>query len=68
VADWDGRSYRKVSALQTWLATESLTGVAMGGDERVLDVGCPDGRTGSLRSVRFMQLRARLVPASLPSG
>jgi trans-aconitate 2-methyltransferase len=44
VADWDGWSYRKVSALQTWLATQSLAGVAMAGDERVLDVGCGDGR------------------------
>jgi trans-aconitate 2-methyltransferase len=43
VADWDGLSYRKVSALQTWLATQSLAGVAMAGDERVLDVGCGDG-------------------------
>ena len=42
--DWDGLSYRKVSALQTWLAGQSLTGVAMAGDERVLDVGCGDGR------------------------
>jgi len=44
VPDWDGSSYRKVSALQTWLASQSLTGVAMTGDERVLDVGCGDGR------------------------
>jgi len=44
VADWDGWSYRKVSALQTWLASQSLTGVTMVGDERVLDVGCGDGR------------------------
>lgn len=44
VADWDGQSYRKVSALQMWVATRSLAGVAMAGDERVLDVGCGDGR------------------------
>ena len=44
VADWDGQSYREVSALQTWVATRSLAGVAMAGDERVLDVGCGDGR------------------------
>jgi trans-aconitate 2-methyltransferase len=44
VADWDGLSYRKVSALQMWLATQSLAGVSMAGDERVLDVGCGDGR------------------------
>jgi trans-aconitate 2-methyltransferase len=44
VADWDGRSYRQVSALQTWLATQSLSGVSMAGHERVLDVGCGDGR------------------------
>jgi trans-aconitate 2-methyltransferase len=43
VADWDGLSYRKVSALQTWVASQSLTGVTMAGDERVLDVGCGDG-------------------------
>ncbi|HEY7102864.1 MAG TPA: methyltransferase domain-containing protein [Mycobacteriales bacterium] len=44
MADWDGQSYRKVSALQMWVATRSLAGVAMAGDERVLDVGCGDGR------------------------
>jgi trans-aconitate 2-methyltransferase len=44
VADWDGRSYRQVSELQLWLATQSLTGVSMAGHERVLDVGCGDGR------------------------
>ena len=44
VADWDGQSYREVSALQMWVATRSLAGVAMAGDERVLDLGCGDGR------------------------
>jgi trans-aconitate 2-methyltransferase len=44
VADWDGVSYRQVSALQMWLATQSLSGVSMAGDEHVLDVGCGDGR------------------------
>lgn len=44
VPDWDGWSYRRVSALQTWLATQSLSGVSMAGHERVLDVGCGDGR------------------------
>lgn len=44
MADWDGRSYRQVSDLQLWLARQSLTGVSMAGHERVLDVGCGDGR------------------------
>ncbi len=44
VADWDGRAYRHVSDLQQWLATQSLAGISMDGNERVLDVGCGDGR------------------------
>ncbi len=35
--------YEQVNALQRWLADRSLTGVELGGDERLLDVGCGDG-------------------------
>jgi trans-aconitate 2-methyltransferase len=56
VADWDGRLYRQVSDLQLWLATQALTGVSMAGHERVLDVGCGDGRITAA------------IAAQLPSG
>ncbi len=44
MADWDGQEYRQVSDLQQWLAREALAGLSFAGDERVLDVGCGDGR------------------------
>ena len=44
MADWDGLAYRQVSDLQRWLAGEALADVVLNGDERVLDVGCGDGR------------------------
>lgn len=44
MADWDGLAYRQVSDLQRWLAGEALADVVLDGDERVLDVGCGDGR------------------------
>ena len=44
MADWDGQAYRQVSDLQQWLAREALAGLSFTGRERVLDVGCGDGR------------------------
>jgi trans-aconitate 2-methyltransferase len=44
MADWDGQAYRQISDLQQWLASEALAGVSLRGNERVLDVGCGDGR------------------------
>lgn len=40
---WDGRDYAEVSALQRTLARQALAGLALAGDERLLDVGCGDG-------------------------
>jgi trans-aconitate 2-methyltransferase len=44
MADWDGQAYRQVSDLQQWLAREALAGLSFTRRERVLDVGCGDGR------------------------
>jgi trans-aconitate 2-methyltransferase len=41
---WDGSAYDRVAALQRWVADRSLAELHLQGDERVLDVGCGDGR------------------------
>ena len=42
--DWSGDTYADVSALQKWLAEESLASLSIGSQESVLDAGCGDGR------------------------
>lgn len=44
MTEWDAQAYRDVSALQRWLADKSLSSLRLEGDERVLDLGCGDGR------------------------
>jgi trans-aconitate methyltransferase len=44
VTEWDAQAYNRVSALQQWLAEKSLVRLPLDGDERVLDLGCGDGR------------------------
>jgi trans-aconitate 2-methyltransferase len=41
---WDGAEYDRVNGLQRWVADRTLAEVVLRGDERVLDVGCGDGR------------------------
>ncbi len=54
--EWNAAAYRRISALQEWLAGKSLARLALGGDERVLDIGCGDGRLSAA------------VAASVPRG
>ena len=44
MTEWDAQAYNRVSALQQWLAEKSLAGLQLEGDERVLDLGCGDGK------------------------
>jgi trans-aconitate 2-methyltransferase len=44
VVDWDGTAYGQVSALQREMGRRALAGVTFRADERVLDIGCGDGR------------------------
>lgn len=53
MADWDGALYEKVNALQRWLASRSLAGLELRGDERLLDVGCGDGGVTVLLAERL---------------
>ena len=47
MTEWDARAYNRVSALQQWLAAKSLGRLPLDGTERVLDVGCGDGKVTS---------------------
>ncbi|MEW6268486.1 MAG: class I SAM-dependent methyltransferase [Thermodesulfobacteriota bacterium] len=44
MTEWDAGAYHRESTLQSWLAAQSLAALTLSGDERVLDVGCGDGK------------------------
>jgi trans-aconitate 2-methyltransferase len=44
MTEWNATEYYRRSALQKWLADKSLAGLELGASERVLDVGCGDGK------------------------
>ena len=51
--EWDAAAYRAVSALQAWLADKSLASLTLAGGERVLDLGCGDGRISAAIAARL---------------
>ncbi len=44
MTEWNATEYSRRSALQKWLADASLARLELDGSERVLDVGCGDGK------------------------
>jgi trans-aconitate 2-methyltransferase len=44
MTEWDAAAYNKQSALQKWLADKHLARLVLEGTERVLDLGCGDGK------------------------
>ena len=76
MTEWNAREYYQRSALQKWLADKSLTGLDLGGSERVLDIGCGDGKitaeiaerlpSGSVVGVDPSTAHDRLCPRALP--
>jgi trans-aconitate methyltransferase len=44
VTEWDAAAYARQSSLQAAMAEEELAALDLVGDERVLDLGCGDGR------------------------
>jgi trans-aconitate 2-methyltransferase len=44
MSEWQGAEYESVAGLQQRLADDSLASLTLAGDERVLDVGCGNGK------------------------
>ena len=44
MTEWDAKAYSERNALQKWLAEAHLAGLRLEGTERVLDIGCGDGK------------------------
>jgi trans-aconitate 2-methyltransferase len=44
MTEWDAKAYNERNTLQKWVADQHLAGVHLDGTERVLDVGCGDGK------------------------
>lgn len=44
MTEWNAGGYYRQSALQKWVADEHLRSLTLAGDERVIDVGCGDGK------------------------
>ncbi len=53
MSDWDPGSYGRVNTLQEYVAEQALQGLRVTGDERILDVGCGDGRVSELVVARL---------------
>lgn len=53
MADWDPEAYGLVSSLQQEVARAALGDLNLRGDERVLDVGCGDGRVTAMIADRL---------------
>jgi len=53
MTEWDAAGYAKRSALQEAMAAEALALLSLDGSERVLDVGCGDGRITAAISERL---------------
>lgn len=62
--EWNAAAYRRVSALQEWLAGKSLARLALPDDASVLDVGCGDGRLTAAVAGRVPRGRVLGVDAS----
>lgn len=44
MTEWDAQKYNEVDSLQKWLADKHLANLELDGTERVLDIGCGEGK------------------------
>jgi trans-aconitate 2-methyltransferase len=55
MAEWSAPEYSRINSLQEWMADEQLKHVQLTGSERVLDVGCGDGKVTAKIAARLPQ-------------
>jgi trans-aconitate 2-methyltransferase len=55
MTEWDASEYAKLSALQQEMAAEVLSLIHLSGTERVLDIGCGNGKVTAEIAARVPQ-------------
>ena len=68
MTEWNAELYRERSSLQQAMAAEVLQALELEGAERVLDVGCGDGRITAEIARRVPPLRIVSVFARVPGA
>ena len=57
MTEWNAGGYYRQSALQKWVADEHLASLTLADGERVLDVGCGDGKITAEIADRLPRVR-----------
>ncbi len=65
MTEWNAREYDRISALQDTMAAEVLSLLELNGNERILDVGCGNGKTTAAIAERVPQGSVLGVDASV---
>src|SRR5689334_9658803 len=64
MTEWNAKEYDRISALQNTMAAEVLSLLELNGNERILDVGCGNGKTTAAIAARVPQGSVLGVDAS----
>jgi len=64
VTEWNASEYERLSALQATMAEEVLSLLKLQGNERILDIGCGNGKTTAAMAARVPQGSVTGVDAS----
>ena len=64
MTEWNASEYDRLSALQATMAEEALSVLKLQGNERILDVGCGNGKTTAEIAARVPQGSVTGVDAS----
>ena len=58
MTEWNASEYDRLSALQATMAKEALSMLNLQGNERILDIGCGNGKTTAEIAARVPQVRS----------
>ena len=64
MTEWNASEYDRLSALQATMAEEALSLLKLQGNERILDIGCGNGKTTAAIAARVPQGSVTGVDAS----